>query len=387
MPTVASYCTVFLKPEMQHIYRQITGTKRYQNVVITKTRQHAETFPYELVSILSKSRVNLVKRFYLKYLRRLHSLVYRGEFEVLQNALEAIRPDVLHIYFGHSAVHLSPFLELTNLPYVVSFHGADVMPRSDRPGYTEKLKNLLQVIPLVLARSESLATRLKNLGCPPEKIRINRTGIPLDYFKLVDRSSRVSQPLRFIQACRLIEKKGLTTTIAAFALARKQLPGSILVIAGEGPLHSQLAQQVAQLGLAPYVQFIGFLDQAALREWYANSDIFVHPSEITAASDQEGVPNSLLEAMATGLPVLSTLHGGIPEAVENGVTGWLVPEKDVAALAEKMIRLGVDSAERATMGRAGADSVRMNFEQTAQIAQLESYYDEAIRISATQNQK
>ena len=387
MPTVASYCTVFLKPEMQHIYRQISGTKRYQNVVITKTRQHDKTFPYELVSILPKSGVNIFKRLYLKYLQRSKPFIYRGELEVLQKTIETVGPDVLHIYFGHTAVHLLPFLEITKLPYLVSFHGADVMPRSDRPGYTQRLKHLLQVIPIVLARSESLATRLKNLGCSPEKIRINRTGIPLDYFKLVDRSSRLGQPLRFIQACRLIEKKGLQTTIAAFSVARKQLPGSILVIAGEGSLHAQLAQQVAELGLAAYVQFVGFLNQAALRECYANSDIFVHPSEITAASDQEGVPNSLLEAMATGLPVVSTLHGGIPEAVENGIAGWLVEEKDVSALAEKMIRLGVDPAERATFGRAGADSVRRNFEQTTQIAQLESYYDEAIRITTTQNPK
>lgn len=387
MPTVASYCTVFLKPEMLHIYRQVCGTKKYRNLVVTKTRQHTEMFPYEFVLILPLPKVNLFKRFYSKYFNGSNSFIYRGEFGVLQQVLGSIHPDVIHVYFGHTGVHLLTFLKATVLPCVVSFHGADVMPRKDRPGYIEKLSELLQVIPIVLARSESLATRLKKLGCPGEKIRINRTGIPLDYFSLVDRSSRNHTPVRFIQACRLIEKKGLGTTIAAFAIARKRLPGSQLVIAGDGPLRAELAQLVAQLGMAPYVQFVGFLNQETLREWYINSDIFVHPSEMTAASDQEGIPNSLLEAMATGLPVLSTLHGGIPEAVVDGVSGWLVPEKDVVGLAEKMIRLGLDSAERQRMGLAAEDSVRKNFEQSMQIAKLESYYDEAIQLTAVRDRK
>ncbi len=381
MPKVASYCTVFLKPEMLHIYRQITGLQTYKNVVVTKTRQHGKEFPFEPVLELHKPDNKWIKRFVSKYIQKEEPFIYRGEYAVLEKALNLHQPDLLHIYFGHTGVHLLPFIEKSKLPCLVSFHGADVMPREDRPNYLTNLKKLLHVIPLVLARSESLADRLRAMGCPAEKIRINRTGIPLDQLKAVDRSTRENVPLRFIQACRLIEKKGLRTTIEAFSSVRRQLPGSTLVIAGEGPMKAELASLVAKLGLAPYVRFLGFLDQTSLREWYSNSDVFVHPSEITARSDQEGVPNSLLEAMATGLPVLATLHGGIPEAVENGKTGLLVPEKDVSALAAAMLDLGQDFSRRLSMGQAAAASVRENFEQSAQIIKLESYYDEAIQIA------
>ncbi|MEO7934360.1 MAG: glycosyltransferase [Chthoniobacterales bacterium] len=383
MPKVASYCTVFLKPEMLHIYRQVTGLKRYENVVITKTRQHQADFPFEPVVKLDKPSINLLKRLVSKYIYKKTAFIYRGEYAVLESALKVHQPDLLHIYFGHTGVHLLPFIEESKMPCAVSFHGADVMPRADRPEYLGNLKKLLQIIPIAMARSESLAVRLRDLGCPAEKIRINRTGIPLDQLKYIDRSSHGKVPLRFIQACRLIEKKGLRTTIEAFSKIRRQLPGSTLVIAGAGPMAEELASLVARLGLAPYVQFVGFLDQAALREWYANSDIFVHPSEITAQSDQEGVPNSLLEAMATGLPVVATIHGGIPEAVEHGKTGLLVPEKDVTALAAAMLELGQDFSRRLSMGQVAAASVRENFEQGAQIAKLESYYDEAIQIAGS----
>jgi len=250
------------------------------------------------------------------------------------------------------------------------------MPRPDRPGYLDQLRRLLQVIPLALARSESLAARLRELGCPPEKIRLNRTGIPLDQYSVTDRSQRPARPVRFVQACRLIEKKGLRTTIEAFAQVRRAFPESSLAIAGDGPLRGELQDLVARLGLAANLHFTGFLNQTALRELYAYSDIFVHPSEITAGSDQEGVPNSLLEAMATGLPVVATRHGGIPEAVTHGEEGFLVAEKDTASLAESMLALAEDPNLRHRLGNSAAASVRKTFEQSAQIAALESYYDE-----------
>lgn len=378
MPTVASYCSIFLKPEMLHIYRQVTALQRYQTFVLTKTRQETAAFPFNPVIELPAPRKRLFQRFLRKYIEKKPALLYRGEYDVLLNAIQSRGADLLHIYFGHTGVHLLPFIEYSGVPTVVSFHGADVMPRSDRPGYIDQLRRLLQVVPLALARSESLAARLRNLGCPPEKIRINRTGIPLDQFPIIDRSARPARPVRFVQACRLIEKKGLRTTLLAFAQVRRVFPESSLTIAGDGPMREELQDLVARQGLAANVQFTGFLDQTALRELYTYSDIFVHPSEITGGSDQEGVPNSLLEAMATGLPIVATRHGGIPEAVLHETEGLLVAEKDHVALAEALLALAENASLRHRYGTAAAAAVRKHFEQSAQIAALEGYYDEAV---------
>lgn len=273
-----------------------------------------------------------------------------------------------------------PFIRRWPKPVVVSFHGADVMEREDRPGYVDKLRALLQELPLVMARSESLKLRLVELGCAAEKIRLNRTGIPMEVFPLVERELPENGAWRFVQACRLIEKKGLDVALRAFARFREEWPEAKFAIAGEGPLLGDLEKLVGGLGLEGAVEFVGFLSPEELNALYARSHFFVHPSQVTADGNQEGVPNSMLEAMATGLPVLATLHGGIPEAVTDGQSGVLVEERDEDGLVAGMKGMASDVEWWQATGRAAAIEVREKFEQGAQIAALEAIYDEAVGV-------
>jgi colanic acid/amylovoran biosynthesis glycosyltransferase len=131
------------------------------------------------------------------------------------------------------------------------------------------------------------------------------------------------------------------------------------------------------------VHFLGFLSQAKLQQLYASSDLFLHPSEISPNQDQEGVPNSVLEAMATGLPVVATRHGGIPEAVDHGRTGFLVPEEDHVGLANAMQLITSSPVLLKQMGEHAHATVLERFAQDAQIDQLESFYEEAIKMNGT----
>ncbi|MEM7143965.1 MAG: glycosyltransferase [Verrucomicrobiota bacterium] len=377
-PVVASYCTTFLKPEMLHIYRQVTGLRSFDTFVVTQTRQCADRFPVEELDVLEKVRSNFVRRFWLKYVRKEPPIVYRGEYGVLNRVLERRGADMMHVYFGHTAVHLLPFIKRWPKPVVASFHGMDVQPRKDRRGYEGRLRSLLKELPLVLARSESLRGRLVDLGCPPEKIRLNRTGIPFDQFPFVEREWPENGSWRIVQACRLIEKKGLDVALRAFSGFLGRFPGAEFTIAGEGPLEFALRDQAQELGIADRVKFVGFLNEARLRELYHESHLFLHPSQLTADQNQEGVPNSMLEAMATGLPVVATLHGGIPEAVTDGESGFLVEERDVAAVEERLLRLAGDETAWRAMGVRAGREVRDKFEQEAQIRALEGYYREAM---------
>ncbi|HEY5752284.1 MAG TPA: glycosyltransferase [Chthoniobacterales bacterium] len=374
---VASYCTIFLKPEMLHVYRQVTGLRRYRTFVVTKTRDEAERYPFDDVVTLGPARKNFVKRFIRKYLQRKPSLIYRGEYDTLMAALRPRKPDLMHIYFGHTGVHLLPFIRESGLPCIVSFHGADVMPRKDKPGYEAQLRELLQTLPLVLARSRSLAERLEAFGCPPGKIRLNRTGIPLDDFPVVDRPmEKPNGRWCIVQACRLIEKKGLRTSLRAFAEIHREFPSATFEIAGEGPMLAELQTLASELGIAKAVCFRGFVDQTQLRELFTEADIFLHPSEVTSGGDQEGIPNAMLEAMATGLPVVATNHGGIPEAVTHGADGLLVSERDSAALTAALRGFLQNPVRMRQFGVSAASSVRREFDPTTQIARLEAAYDE-----------
>lgn len=379
-PVVASYCTTFLKPEMLHIYRQVSALRRYETFVVTKERLCPERYPFGDIELLPPPSQPLLRRFYLKFIQRVPPLCYRGELEQLEALFARRNADLMHVYFGHTGVHLRAFLERWERPAIVSFHGADVMPREHQPEYAGHMRHLFSLVPLVLARSQSLAERLIAAGCPAEKIRINRTGIPLGEFPLVARETPADGAWRLVQSCRLIAKKGLRTALAAFAEFRGAYPKATFTIAGDGPMRRELEQLVGELGLADAVSFPGFLGQAELNALYAQSHIFLHPSEVTAQQDQEGIPNSMLEAMATGLPVAATLHGGIPEAVRDGATGFLVPERDAAALAGALKQFAASPETRARMGEEAARSVREEFDHASAIAKLEAIYDEALRL-------
>lgn len=382
MPTVASYATTFLKPEMRHIYRQVTGLRRYKTFVLTRERSEAERYPFDDVEVLPRARKNFLKRFWLKYVRRRPPVHYRGELQVVIKALERRPADLMHVYFGHTGVHLLPFIKVWSRPTVVSFHGMDIQPRPHQPGYDDMMRELLRVLPLVLARSRSLFDALEAWGCPREKMRLNRTGIPLDAFPYAERTIPENGQWQFVQACRLIAKKGLKTALQAFASFHAFNPDSRFVIAGDGPMKDSLGKLAGELGVQHAVELRGFLDQPALAKLFTESHVFMHPSEMTSDKNQEGVPNSMLEAMATGLPVLATEHGGIPEAVEPGVSGFLVPERDHDALMQAMFRFIEHPGQLAEMGREAARSVREEFSQEKAIERLESFYDEAIKIGA-----
>ena len=194
---------------MHHIYRQITALRRYSTFILTKSRENTDVFPFDDVEVLPRPRVDFLSRFWMKYIRRLEPVFYRGEYDQLADVLARRDAAVLHVYFGHTGVHLLPFLRNWPRRALVSFHGMDVQTRPEQPGYERSLRDLLQIIPLVLARSESLAARLKELGCPASKIRINRTGIPLDEFPFQQRPPPRDDGGVIVQASRFIEKKGL----------------------------------------------------------------------------------------------------------------------------------------------------------------------------------
>jgi glycosyltransferase involved in cell wall biosynthesis len=176
----------------------------------------------------------------------------------------------------------------------------------------------------------------------------------------------------------LIEKKGLPVTLRAFTIFLGKYPNATLTIAGEGPMLGELQKLADELRIERSVSFTGFISQEQLRDIYYQSHIFLHPSQIGRDGNQEGIPNSMLEAMASGLPVFATRHGGIPEAIENGVSGVLVPERDHEALARALLNAATDRVSLSQIARSGAEIVRKNFDLRAQAQRLEDIYLRAI---------
>ena len=367
---------------MLHIYRQITSLKRVEPFVIAQKSEEADRFPIDRIAVVGKPATHFARRFWFKQLREAPWQISSSEVRKLLAILEREKAELLHIYFGHIAVHLLPLIQAWPKPSLVSFHGADVMVDLDKPAYRAATQQMLEAVRLVLVRSESLGRALINLGCAAGKIRLQHTGIPVNEIPFRPRESPQNGAWKFVQACRLIAKKGLRVSLRAFARFAARHPASTFTIAGEGPLRNELGELAAARGVADKVFFPGFISQTQLRELFYQSHIFLHPSEVGGDGNQEGVPNSMLEAMASGLPVFATEHGGIPEAIENGRSGILVQERDDEALAAALLERTANPEGLAAMARNGAEVVCKRFEQTGQTHQLEDYYLETISLPA-----
>ncbi|MBX7209310.1 MAG: glycosyltransferase [Verrucomicrobiaceae bacterium] len=388
-PHVISLCGTYLKPEMQSIYRQITGLQRVRTTVYAQWLENEGMFPFPHIRLLTKQhhrpRGNFLLRFWYKHVikkwpppRAISKFIGPCHPWDLVERLEEDRPDLVHVYYGHKAAGFLPMLRDWGGPWVVSFHGVDVAKHMEEKDYLKKLQDVFAEARLVMARSHSLLQQLADLGCPVDKLRLNRTPIPMDHLEAVAHEAPPDGHWRLVQACRLIPKKGLLTTLDAMDSVATLLPGAKYIICGDGPMLDQLRQFVAEKSLHRHVEFRGWLTQEQLVHEYHQAHVFLHASEQTPDNDQEGIPNSMLEAMATGLPVIATHHGGIPEAVTDGSDGLLVPERDSGAVTNAIMKLAHDHALYAQMSVNAAASVRENFGAEQQIANLENIYLEAM---------
>ena len=359
---------------MLHIYRQITGLRRVRPVVIAQKRENADRFPFDKIDIVAKPATHFLRRFWFKQVRDKPWQISEREVSAFGGVLDRENARLLHIFFGHIAVHLLPLIRAWPKPSIVSFHGADVLVDMEKPAYRNATKQMLEIVTRVFVRSASLQRAVVELGCDQSKIDIVRTGIPLDEFPFREREFPTGGQWRFLQASRLVQKKGIATTLHAFTVFLTHYPRATLTIAGEGPMSDELQELTRKLKIDDRVSLPGFLSSEKLREIYYASHIFLHPSETGSDGNQEGIPNSMLEAMATGLPVFATDHGGIPEAIENGVSGILVPERDHEALSEALLKSVKDPDLLARLARNGAKAVEQKFEQKNQIRRLEEIY-------------
>lgn len=357
---------------MHHVHRQILALEGWRPLVITQKIENLGTFPVDDLAVIPRSPARFLGRALEKHLTGAPWQISRGETRRIRAVLRERGARALHVFFGNVAVHLLPLIESVDLPVVVSFHGADVAGAIASEKYRAARARVFARAARVACRSEALAAEVRKMGCPPEKLTVIRTALPDLEFRA--RSLPADGAIRLFQAGRLVPKKGLATSLAAFARLAARFPRMTFEIAGAGSLEAELRGKAAGLGVADRVTFSGFLDQAALRERLAAAHVFLHPSE-TVNGDVEGIPNGLLEAMATGLPVVATRHGGIPEAVEDGVSGMLCAERDAEGLAAAVTELVTDPERYARVAQAGAESVREKFSRAAIGAQLRALYD------------
>jgi colanic acid/amylovoran biosynthesis glycosyltransferase len=271
--------------------------------------------------------------------------------------------DVVHCQFGPFGA-LGLLLRDTGVfrgKIVTSFRGYDIS--SYIRSYGDRIyDDLFRRGDLFLCVSEHIKRKLVRLGCDERKIVVHRSGVDLKEYCQPDRAAKNRDKVTILTIARLIEKKGVEYGIRGLARVRAEHPEVRYQIAGDGPLREKLENLVHELKLDDHVQFLGWKSQAEIAELLQSADILLCPSVTPQDGDEEGIPGVIMEAFAHGLPVIGTTHGGIREIVYDGVSGYLVPERRVDVLAEKLRRLIESSGLRAAMGQEGRRFVREHYD-------------------------
>jgi len=269
--------------------------------------------------------------------------------------------DIIHCHFGPNgnlAVLLKEIGVITG-KVVTTFHGYD-MSRYVRTQGNEVYNFLFEKGDLFLPISERWKEELIKMGCNEQKILVHRMGVDTDKFKFSQRKSHEGN-IRLLTVARLVEKKGVEYGIRAVARVLRENPNIEYSIVGDGPLRNELETLIEKLGVGSQVKLLGWQEQDKIAELMDKADILLAPSVTSKDGDQEGIPVVIMEALAKGLPVLSTWHSGIPELVQDGKSGFLVPERDVDALAERLEYLIEHPEIWPEMGRAGRKFVEEHY--------------------------
>jgi colanic acid/amylovoran biosynthesis glycosyltransferase len=299
-----------------------------------------------------------------------------GQAPRFLHALRSAGTRLIHAHYGLNGVKALPFVRALDCPLVVTFHGHDVagLFRQNRftlryYQYQRGARRMFERASLLLCASAELAQLLvERFAAPAARVRVHRLGIDLERFTKVERPERAPTVL---MVGRLVEKKGMSFGLRAFAEARAQEPEARLSIVGDGPLRHALESESERLGLASAVRFLGALPSEGVRAAMLEADVLLCPSVETERGDRESGVLVLKEAAATGLATIGTRHGGIPEIIDHGQTGYLVPERDVGALAEALGELLANHTQRVRLGDAARAKMEREYDARRQNAALE----------------
>jgi glycosyltransferase involved in cell wall biosynthesis len=300
---------------------------------------------------------------------------------VFHQRLRRTQPALIHSHFAIDAVDALGMQSSFHLPMIVTLHGFDVSTSDEALARNRSGRRFLKRRTLLWQRASKFICVSKAIrqialraGYPEQKLIVRYIGIDCEKFSAVPSAGRDENLILFV--ARLVEKKGCEYLIRAVAQLRERHPGARLALIGDGPLRGELERLAMALKVP--TEFLGVLGPDAVRGWMQRARVLCNPSVTAANGDTEGLGMVFAEAQATGLPVVSTRHGGIPEVVRDGETGLLAQERSVEELTSHLERMMTDRALWEMCSERAKVWIRKQFDIRTCTAGLEEVYDEAV---------
>lgn len=326
-----AYSQTFIEDHISHISQNTTVLHGELYPMFDQNKKCI--FSQKYIKIINSNQYNISKSIYS---------------DALRHYLNDHKFDIVLAEFGIVAAKIYKACENSGTPYAVHFHGYDATAIPTLHAYKNEYNDIFKSASALIVGSRAMRDKLISMGAPINKVFLNPYGVDVQRDDLASPES--SQPV-FLAAGRFVEKKAPHFTIQAFEKTAKSIPGSRLVMVGDGPLLKACQELAKELHIHNQVQFAGVHTRRSLAKLLRLSRAFVQHSVTADNGDSEGLPLAILEAGAAGLPVISTRHAGIPDAVIEGENGLLVDEGDVQKMAEAIFRLAITPKLAGWMGK------------------------------------
>lgn len=340
----------------------------------TFTRAHRDLIPFKYVltegtpprmvngiPMLPMDKWNVLKR-------KINSVFGREirPNDPLEYFLSKTKVDLVVAEFGMGGAAVASICKKNKVPLMVNFYGIDAFGKNILTKYRSEYRLMFEYGSLFSVQSESIKQQLIKLGCDKGKITVNSCP-PADEFL---KSNTALDKFNLISVGRFVEKKAPMQVIRCFSLVKRSIPEARLIMVGDGPLSEPSEKLAHELGINDSVDFMGRRTSSEQLQLMKEASVFVQHSVVATDGDSEGLPVAIMEASAMGIPVVSTFHSGIPEAVDHEITGFLVREGDYEEMAKYCIKLLREKDLRKQMGEAGKRKMRENFTMEIHIGKM-----------------
>ncbi len=320
-----------------------------------------------------------------RYLRKYR---LRPRWSYLRSVAKNVNAKIIHSHFGDIGWTNLAAIRGTSLKHVVTFYGYDVsyLPSTDRR-WLFRYKELFLESDVFLCEGAHMASRLVALGCPPSKVRVHHLGINTETIRYCPRRWKQGERFRVLIAGSFREKKGIPDALEALGKIRDVVPLDITIIGDAGPEprsqreKERVLNTINKTGLRLSTRLLGYQPHQTLISEAYRHHLFISPSVTASDGDSEGgAPVSLIEMMATGIPVVTTVHCDIPDVVRYGIDGWLVEEHDITGLTERIEWLLENEGNWGKFLEAGRAHVELEFNAAHQGRRLEKIYLELLGV-------
>ena len=364
-PIIANIHQTFFEKSETFIHNYLSNLKNFKPVCLALEYVNLDKFPLPEKDLYYFNKSGLLPK--AMRMRRDGSA---------QEVLKTLDVKLIHAHFGHNGFHSLNLKRQFGLPLVTTFYDFDAskLPRKKR--WRKNYKILFKEGDLFLVEGNHMRLRLIELGCPEEKIQLQRIAIPLKKISLMPRKPKRTEKTTFIFSGRFVEKKGLIYALRAIDKIKYRFNFEFRII-GDGPLKKEIEKFVHDRNLnSGLVKMLGFLNYDNYLAEMSKADIFIHPSITASDGDSEGgAPTTILEAQAMGMPVVSTYHSDIPNIVVPGKSALLSKEKDIGSLVKNMIFLLENPRIWKSMGQIGQKFIEDFHDIKTEVNKLEDKYN------------